>query len=248
MKNFYKNLLSAALLAAITVVTLIPQALALSTPALISLSNFSIGSGGPGQVNGWRFTAIADFQITALGLADINNLYNQPPSIGLEKAHSVTLWDNAGTSLASVTIQQGTGSPIGPGTLTFGSFGDGVFRYENLASPVSVSGGSQYVISAFYLQSALDPRANVQSGSVALFNSLITPGGSLSALAGSHVFPTQGSFLSSATFGPNFLIDQQVSVVPLPAALPLYGTGLALMGFIGWRRRQKSVAGAQSIA
>jgi len=33
-----------------------------------------------------------------------------------------------------------------------------------------------------------------------------------------------------------------VSVVPLPAALPLYGTGLAIMGFIGWRRRQKSMA------
>ena len=29
-------------------------------------------------------------------------------------------------------------------------------------------------------------------------------------------------------------------VVPLPAALPLYGTGLAVMGFIGWRRRRKA--------
>lgn len=29
-----------------------------------------------------------------------------------------------------------------------------------------------------------------------------------------------------------------VSEVPLPAALPLFGTGLALMGFIGWRRRR----------
>jgi len=161
-------------------------------------------------------------------------------SHGLEKAHSVTLWDIAGTSLASVTIQQGTGSPIGPGSLTFSPFGDGVFRYENLATPVSVSGGSQYVISAFYPQFALDPRANDQSGSVALYNSLITPGGGLSVLANSHVFPTQG-ISTTATFGPNFLIDQQVSVVPLPAALPLYGTGLALMGFIGWRRRQKSV-------
>jgi len=32
-----------------------------------------------------------------------------------------------------------------------------------------------------------------------------------------------------------------VSVVPLPAALPLYGTGLALMGFVGWRRRRKQL-------
>jgi len=33
-----------------------------------------------------------------------------------------------------------------------------------------------------------------------------------------------------------------VSVVPLPAALPLYGTGLALMGFVGWRRRKAATA------
>lgn len=30
------------------------------------------------------------------------------------------------------------------------------------------------------------------------------------------------------------------SVVPLPAALPLYGTGLAVMGLIGWRKRRKA--------
>jgi len=37
-------------------------------------------------------------------------------------------------------------------------------------------------------------------------------------------------------------LDIPVSVVPLPAALPLYGTGLAIMGFIGWRRRQRDIS------
>ncbi len=32
-----------------------------------------------------------------------------------------------------------------------------------------------------------------------------------------------------------------LSVVPLPAALPLYGTGLAIIGFIGWHRKRKAV-------
>ena len=36
--------------------------------------------------------------------------------------------------------------------------------------------------------------------------------------------------------------DFEVSVVPLPAALPLYGTGLALMGLVGWRRKRKLAA------
>lgn len=30
-----------------------------------------------------------------------------------------------------------------------------------------------------------------------------------------------------------------VSQVPVPAALPLFGTGLAVMGFVGWRRKRK---------
>ena len=32
--------------------------------------------------------------------------------------------------------------------------------------------------------------------------------------------------------------------VPLPAALPLFGTGLAVMGFIGWRRKRRMAADA----
>ncbi|MEH6404371.1 MAG: VPLPA-CTERM sorting domain-containing protein [Sneathiella sp.] len=34
----------------------------------------------------------------------------------------------------------------------------------------------------------------------------------------------------------------QVTAVPLPAALPLYGAGIAVLGFMGWRRRQKTAA------
>ncbi|USG61247.1 VPLPA-CTERM sorting domain-containing protein [Sneathiella marina] len=35
-----------------------------------------------------------------------------------------------------------------------------------------------------------------------------------------------------------------LSTVPLPAALPLYGAGLAALGFMGWRRRRKAAATA----
>ena len=33
-----------------------------------------------------------------------------------------------------------------------------------------------------------------------------------------------------------------INAVPLPAALPLFGTGLAIMGFLGWRKRKVTVA------
>lgn len=35
-----------------------------------------------------------------------------------------------------------------------------------------------------------------------------------------------------------------VSAVPLPAGLPLYGAGLAVLGFVGWRKKQKAAAKA----
>ncbi|MBL4908165.1 MAG: VPLPA-CTERM sorting domain-containing protein [Sneathiella sp.] len=37
---------------------------------------------------------------------------------------------------------------------------------------------------------------------------------------------------------------QVVTAVPLPAALPLYGAGIAVLGFVGWRKRQKAVLAA----
>lgn len=33
-----------------------------------------------------------------------------------------------------------------------------------------------------------------------------------------------------------------VSAVPVPAALPLFGTGIALMGFLGWRKHRRAMA------
>jgi hypothetical protein len=32
-----------------------------------------------------------------------------------------------------------------------------------------------------------------------------------------------------------------IPIIPLPAAFPLFGTGLGLLGFLGWRRRRKAV-------
>jgi hypothetical protein len=33
-----------------------------------------------------------------------------------------------------------------------------------------------------------------------------------------------------------------LSAVPIPAALPLFGTGLGILGFLGWRRRRQAQA------
>ncbi len=53
-------------------------------------------------------------------------------------------------------------------------------------------------------------------------------------------------FAERHTTQSNFRIDTSIelSTVPLPAALPLYGAGVALMGLIGWRRKRKLAASA----
>ena len=46
---------------------------------------------------------------------------------------------------------------------------------------------------------------------------------------------------------PGFLFLDDVSVnavVPLPAALPLFASGGALFGFLGWRRKRKAIVTA----
>jgi hypothetical protein len=44
------------------------------------------------------------------------------------------------------------------------------------------------------------------------------------------------------TFAPAAELRLEVALVPLPAALPLYGTGLGLMGLVGWWRRRRPAA------
>ena len=60
-------------------------------------------------------------------------------------------------------------------------------------------------------------------------------GGGFSGSPGAYTDNTGGL---EATFN----IGPATSVVPVPAALPLFGTGLAIMGFIGWRRKRKMEA------
>lgn len=66
----------------------------------------------------------------------------------------------------------------------------------------------------------------------------------LSMLSGFDPFAAGLYTINLEAFGANGLlasssIDINISAVPLPAGLPLFGTGLALMGFIGWRRKRK---------
>jgi len=54
-----------------------------------------------------------------------------------------------------------------------------------------------------------------------------------------NITATWIKFSASGTpYSGNDYAVAAISAVPLPAALPLYGAGVALMGFLGWRRKR----------
>jgi hypothetical protein len=54
----------------------------------------------------------------------------------------------------------------------------------------------------------------------------------------------QFAFWQTTTFD-NFT-ETVVGTTPLPAALPLFATGLGLMGLLGWRRKKKAPAALEA--
>jgi hypothetical protein len=78
------------------------------------------------------------------------------------------------------------------------------------------------------------PASSILSVSLAMFD--ITGDNAYFGFTGSNGGLTSTQDITS--------FDLNVSSVPLPAALPLFGTGLAFMGFIGWSRKRKVAAAA----
>jgi hypothetical protein len=65
--------------------------------------------------------------------------------------------------------------------------------------------------------------------------------GGLFALGGdSSLVSNQGFLWSSSFLGP--AAELTLETTPIPAALPLFASGGALLGFLGWRRKRKQAA------
>ncbi len=71
----------------------------------------------------------------------------------------------------------------------------------------------------------------------------VNPIGSSYTFLGTYIGQTFG-FGARGSHDDYYLKSVTVSAVPLPAALPLYGAGLAVIGFVGWRKRRKAAAQA----
>lgn len=61
-------------------------------------------------------------------------------------------------------------------------------------------------------------------------------------LVNSVLFQSSGNYPTNDEYSVAGFRAWPVTPIPLPAALPLYGTGLAIMGLIGWRKRRKAAS------
>jgi len=133
---------------------------------------------------------------------------------------------------------------------------------EGIGTYTSVSADSV----ASYKLDTLANQIEFMWGSVDTYNSIyfFFEGGLVDFVLGQEALdanpsPTQGLSFGIATILANAYFDEvqfvsernafeyanlNISAVPLPAALPLYGAGLAVMGFVGWRKRRKAAATA----
>ncbi len=148
--------------------------------------------------------------------------------------------------------------PVGIGTnVIFGGFGCTFFNCQSKPTNqtdvfrIEVPTGLQ--LSSIFLGTSdahrfqLAPTGGTDLFEGTVFSSGLTltpgvnlPAGSLGAGIYDLAIVKQSS--GNWRFEFNAELASPVSEVPLPAALPLYGTGLALMGFFGRRRRRLNAA------
>jgi len=173
--------------------------------------------------------------------------------------------NNAQAVFATSAITQNV-SFFGSGILTGGPDGGGAFL-SNTSDPPTLLGSITFGFGVslfdgvgddfelFDVTQSIDEIYDVAlSGdgvsftSIGTFTTLVNGIDINGAFAGvfSFIRVTNTSTVNSADLdaAEGFNVASGVSVVPLPAALPLFGTGLALMGFIGWRRKRKIAAPA----
>ena len=191
-------------------------------------------------------------KLSALALCAIALVFCNPARADLVtnggfETGDFTGWTQTGNTTFNGVQAPGPGPTVHSGNASafFGPVGSVGGISQNLAT----TPGTQYRIDLFLLPDGGTPSAF----SVTFGGTTLT---SLTNLAASSSF-IEFTFLAIATsantvLGLNFrddpgfmfLDDVSVNQVPLPAALPLFATGLGAFGLLSWRRKRKSALAA----
>lgn len=110
-------------------------------------------------------------------------------------------------------------------SVTDDRFGPGALSFNNITS-FEYAYGTLTLYSDAVLKKALDGTPNITLG----VNGWTNP------------FPASSAWYSQALFEDTLTTSGDVFISPVPAALPLFASGLGALGFLGWRKRRKSAA------
>ena len=165
-------------------------------------------------------------------------MINGGSGVTINGNNSVAAFDIANGAvviLNGVTITGGQSASNGDGG---GIFNDGQLTLENslVTANSAVNGGGIYNNGGILtlVNSTLEGNTATNGNGGGIYNN------------GGMVNLANSTFLNnSASFGNDIYNNGgTVAVTPLPAALPLFATGLGAMGLFGWRRKRKPQAAA----
>jgi hypothetical protein len=163
----------------------------------------------------------------------------------------LTGWTCSTSTLGACTVE--TADFIGPHS---GSFLVNVFNngpnpvFGTLSQTITTTPGDTYELSVWSAKNLSNPVLEYQIGS----GTAVTMAPGLGAYSDTIVdfvassSSTPIAFLFATQLGFGSIVIDDVSVVetagatPLPAALPLFASGLGALGLLGWRRKRKSRA------
>ena len=153
-------------------------------------------------------------------------------------------WTGTGSTTFNGVTCPGPGATVHGGNCSafFGPVGSTGGISQNLAT----TPGTTYRIDFFFLPDGGNPSSfSATFGGTTLISLTNPPAGPYQEFS-FDVIATLSSTALAFNFrddpGFLFLDDVSVNAVPLPAALPLFATGLGALGLLSWRRKKKVAA------
>lgn len=193
-----------------------------STVAAFSFTSASFATFDPFTAElGYDFTTDANpTVVTALGY--INDGFNGTHTISIFQVSN-----QAAVAGASATV-----TTVGGGSTST------TFTYADLAKPVVLAANTEYqIVSQFFPNEHyfINAQGLVSADGLTIDDAVWDDYGSVPA---TPAFAQNFAAVNDpGDFGPNFQV-----ATPLPAALPLFATGLTGLGLLGWRRKRKKTA------
>jgi hypothetical protein len=190
--------------------------------AAVSFVSSGLSAPSAGQSVGWQFDVLDSVTVTGLSWYDKDG-------DGLNFAHTVGIWNSAGTLLGSAMIPDGTAA-------TLDSAG---FRYVSV-TPFTLDAGNSYIVGGQdFFGSSDGLEFNVSSQTTAPQISYVNA--RYTNFGAGFARPTNISGASTGFYGPSFELTPAgaPSSVPEPGATALLGClSLSGAGF-AWRRNRK---------